>query len=181
MTDSPWTDEDRDASIDDLTLEPTPTGARAFRRLLAGSVVALTTAVHEEFRGVTVSAFMNVSISPPLFLASVDCGSQMDDWLRASAVFAASLLTRRQQFLADQLAGRAPLVADSFRAVPHFMAITGSPILAHCIAWVDCRIVQEVVVGDHRLFVGEAVAMGKGEGSGEDALVYYLNRYRRIE
>jgi flavin reductase (DIM6/NTAB) family NADH-FMN oxidoreductase RutF len=44
---------------------------------------------------------------------------------------------------------------------------TGAPILAQCVAWLDCEVRQAVEVGGHTLFVGEVVDCGfaKDEGA----------------
>jgi flavin reductase (DIM6/NTAB) family NADH-FMN oxidoreductase RutF len=123
---------------------------------------------------------MSVSLDPVLFLASLSLDSQMDGWLRASGAFALNILPWREQFLADQFAGQAPLAAVTFAGVEHTTSETGAPILLASIAWADCRIVDAFVTGDHRCFVGEAVAMGEGKGDAAQPLVRYSNRYRSL-
>jgi flavin reductase (DIM6/NTAB) family NADH-FMN oxidoreductase RutF len=36
----------------------------------------------------------------------------------------------------------------------------GAPVLDQAVAWLDCRVTQEVAVGDHTIFFGEVTACG---------------------
>jgi flavin reductase (DIM6/NTAB) family NADH-FMN oxidoreductase RutF len=173
-------DGEADPVIEAMVLKPDPRGARWFRRHLAAGVVALTTRVDAAFRATTLSACFVASIDPPQFLASIDLDSQMDDWLQEAGIFALNLLPWDQQVFADRFAGLAPLASSRFSEVDHFLAATGAPILRLAIGWADCRIIQTFETGDHRCFVGQAEALGRGDGVEDDPLVYFLNRYRRI-
>jgi flavin reductase (DIM6/NTAB) family NADH-FMN oxidoreductase RutF len=44
--------------------------------------------------------------------------------------------------------------------------VTGAPIYAGALAWLDCRVSREVDCGSHTLFVGEVVAAGFGRAAG---------------
>jgi flavin reductase (DIM6/NTAB) family NADH-FMN oxidoreductase RutF len=55
--------------------------------------------------------------------------------------------------------------------------VTGAPILANCLAYVDCRVVEILPGGDHEIFVGEIVA---GELQGGQPLLYHAGKYRRL-
>lgn len=157
-----------------------PRGSRWLRRRLAGSVVALTTATSGGYRAATISACIAVSVDPLQLLVSIETDSQMEAWLQESRSFGLSFLTWKQQALADRFAGFAPLAHVTFRDIPHFTAETGAPLVEGCIGWADCTVAAEFKTGDHRNFVGQAVAIGRGSGEAEAPLVYYLNRYRRL-
>ncbi|HZS93321.1 MAG TPA: flavin reductase family protein [Chloroflexota bacterium] len=152
-------------------------GARWLRRHQAAAVAALTTSTGGRFHAVAVSAFLQISTDPLLYLVSVESESRIDVALSQSGFFALNLLDRSQQFLADRLGGFAPAVPARFEGIPHFTAVTGAPILTDSIGWIDCRIVDELTMGDHTNIVGEAVGLGRGTGDGDDPLVYYRNKY----
>jgi flavin reductase (DIM6/NTAB) family NADH-FMN oxidoreductase RutF len=40
---------------------------------------------------------------------------------------------------------------------------TGAPVLSDAAAWLECEVRQEVVLGDHTLFVGEVVDCGASD------------------
>ena len=165
---------------DAADLRPDTRGARWIRRRLAGGVVAITTSVGGAYRASTVTGCTSVSTEPPQFLVSIELDSQMDGWLLEAALFSLNILPWGQQFFADQFAGFTPLASPTFKGIDHFFSVTGAPVLAESIAWADCRIVSHLQTGDHRCFVGEAVAIGQGRGDERDPLLYYLSRYRRL-
>ena len=174
---------ERDADVEPsrpAELQVDARGARWLRRHLGTGVCVITTAAESAFRGATVTACTIVSIEPLQLLVSIELHSQMDCWLEESGAFAACVLPWQQQLLADQFAGFAPRARRDLGGVEHFTAVTGSPILARSIAWIDCRVTQTLATGDHRCYIGEAVALGRGLGDIDDPLLYYLNRYRRL-
>lgn len=155
-------------------------GARWLRRRLAGGVVAVTVAVDSGYRAATVSACAVVSVEPLQFLVSLERDSQMEAWVEEAGAFGLSLLTWKQQSLADRFAGFAPLVHATFRDIAHFTAQTGSPLIEGCLGWADCSLIDALVTGDHHCFIGQAVAVGRGSGEADEPLVYFLNRYHRL-
>ena len=56
-------------------------------------------------------------------------------------------------------------------------AATESPILADCLAYVDCKVVDILPGGDHEIFIGEILA---GEHFDGQPLLYHAGSYRRL-
>ena len=149
------------------------------RRYAAG--VTVVTAVEDgAYIDITVSAFCLVSLNPPLILVSLHEGSQVLDAIQAGdGGFAVSLLSGRQELLADMFAGRAPRPDPAFRTIPHRTIVTGAPVLTEGLAWLDCRLSTATPAGDHMLILGNVVAIGVHEGS-DDPLLYFGSQYRRL-
>lgn len=162
------------------TFAPDGDGARWLRRHLAGGVVIATTFMGGEFKGSTMSAVTCISEIPLLLLISVEKDNQLNDWLEHSGAFALSFLPWREQFVADQFAGFTPRASRRFDGIDHFVPGTGAPVLKASIAWVDCEIEQTIDTGDHRCHIGRAVRIGQGSGTGEDPLIRFVSRYRRL-
>ena len=174
---------DAEDEAESETAGPMPVGSTAgrwLRRRSAGGIAALTTVVDGYYRASTVTAVMVASLDPFQVLISLERDSQMEAWIRLSGVFAVSLMTYEQQFLADQFAGLAPLAASRFAGIDHHVELTGAPVLDRSIGWADCRIHAEYATGDHTCFLGQVVAAGVGEGHAEQPLIYYLSRYSRL-
>ena len=153
---------------------------RWMRRHEAGSVAVLTLVVDGVYRGTTLSAWMVVSIEPLQVLVSLEEDNSMTEWVLGHESFALSLLPRTEQLAADRFAGLTPRASPTFDDTPHFLAPSGAPILARCIAWADCAVVGSVRTGDHLCLVGEVRFLGRGDGDERDPLIYYLNRYHRL-
>ncbi|MEV7426352.1 MULTISPECIES: flavin reductase family protein [unclassified Streptomyces] len=160
----------------------------ALARLAAG--VVLVTA-HEpalsadgprgEDAGMTATAFMSVSLDPPLVLVSVRNGSRMDDLLLEQPLWAASLLTENQRQIAGRFSmkGRISdrlLFADtSYRRGE----LSGAPLIEGALATLECRTEQRVEAGDHTLVIGRVLAAELPGGNG-DPLMYFKGRYRQL-
>jgi flavin reductase (DIM6/NTAB) family NADH-FMN oxidoreductase RutF len=156
-------------------------GGRWLRRRFAGTVTVVTTRTADgTLRGATVSAAIMASVRPVLILVSLERESQMEEWVMGTGLFGISLLSWRQQLLADRFAGFAPLVHTTFRDVPHSLGQSGVPLLDGSIGWAECRVLTHIESGDHTCLLGEATNLGRGSGANEDPLLYYLNRYRRL-
>jgi flavin reductase (DIM6/NTAB) family NADH-FMN oxidoreductase RutF len=155
-----------------------PTAFREAMARWASGVAAVATVTAEGLHGVTVSAFCTVSLHPPLVLVCIDSLSRSAELLAEAGCYAVSILAAGQEFLADRLAGRGPLMDRRFAAAPYFTAATGAPVLQGCLAWLDCRVAAVHQAGDHHVFVGAVEAAGLGDAA---PLVYWERRYWRLD
>ncbi len=163
-----------------LTGEPlTDLNLRKMRGLFACGVTVVTTVLDGALHGITVSAFANLSLEPPLILICLATDSNARDLILESGVFGVNLLSDDQEFLSERFAARAPIVNAKFDGVPYDTAITGSPILPQSMAWYDCRVEAQHDGGDHVIIVGRVAAIGFGEEH-RQPLVYFANRYAHL-
>ena len=145
-----------------------------------GTGVTVVTATSDEgYLGITVSAYSLVSLAPPLVLVCINEFSQLLEAIQTSGAFAATILSSRQELLAERFAGRAPQPAGDFSDIPHRTLLTGAPVLEGGLAWLDCRLQQAITAGDHTIFLGTVVAAGVAEGQ-DDPLIYFGSQYRRL-
>lgn len=154
-------------------------------RLAAG--VVLVTAYdpedgpHGEDVGMTATAFLSVSLEPPLVLLSVREGSRMDELLERQPLWAASILAEGQRQAAGRFAMKGRL-SDRllFQDLPHTRGeFSGAPLVSGALAQLECRTEQRVPAGDHTLLVarvlGATVPAPKGR-----PLTYFQGRYRAL-
>jgi|SRR5690349_20778528 flavin reductase (DIM6/NTAB) family NADH-FMN oxidoreductase RutF len=130
-------------------------------RLPAG-VCVVTTRAGDEFKGLTASSLVSISLEPPLVLVGLERTSATREAVIETKAFNVSLLTRRQEFIADRFAGRAPAV--DWRTLPHHLGNNGIPLLDGCAAWLECRLTQSHRAGDHDICVGEVESAAVGSG-----------------
>lgn len=131
--------------------------------------------------GMTATAFVSVSLDPPLVLVSVRTGSRMDDVLAEQPRWAASLLTEEQRPLAGRFAMKGRL-SDRlvFQEIPHVLGPeSGAPILDGALAAVECRTEQRVPAGDHTLVVARVLATHL-PATADGPLLYYRGGYRTL-
>jgi flavin reductase (DIM6/NTAB) family NADH-FMN oxidoreductase RutF len=129
--------------------------------------------------GMTVSAFAAVSLTPPRISICVSHEAETRPVIEASRHFAVHILGRTQAELGMRFAHMLPDVPVPFEGLSYGSAVTGSPILPECIAWLDCELERTVEVGDHKLFIGIPLA-ARAIGS-EEPIVYYDRHWRVLE
>ena len=132
-------------------------------RLPAG-VVVITARVGDQFRGLTASSLVSISLEPPMVLVGLERASATRAAILETNAFNASLLTRSQEFLADRFSGRAPAIDPEWRTLPYRLGTNRIPLLDGCAAWLECRLVQVHEAGDHDICVGEVQAAAIGSG-----------------
>jgi flavin reductase (DIM6/NTAB) family NADH-FMN oxidoreductase RutF len=132
-------------------------------RLPAG-VVVVSARVADEFRGMTASSLVSISLDPPLVLVGLERESTTRAAVVETGAFNVSLLTKAQEFIADRLSGRAPAVDPQWRSLPHRLGANGLPLLEGCAAWLECRLVQVHPAGDHDVCIGQVEAAATGAG-----------------
>ena len=134
--------------------------SREFRetlRLFASGVTIVTSRRGQRTHGLTVSAFSSVSADPPLVGVFVDRAHTLNELLEGpEGVFAVSFLAAEHEALSDRFAFVTE--EDRFLAGEWREAVTGAPILADALAWLDCRLEVRRDVGSHVLFIGRVVA-----------------------
>lgn len=133
-------------------------------RLPAG-VVVISARSRDEYRAMTASSLVSISLEPPMVLVGLERESATTAAVVETRAFNVSLLTRAQEFIADRFAGRAPAVDPAWRTLPHRLGTNGLPLIEGSAAWLECRLVDVHAAGDHDICVGvvEAAAAGSGD------------------
>ena len=128
----------------------------------ANSVCVVTTDGAAGRAGVTVSAMTSVSVDTPnpSLLVCVHSLSPACDAIQRNRVFCANLLSSKQADVSNSFAGRTEAKGvDKFNAASWTAAETGAPLLEGALANFDCKVMHDVLVRSHRIFVGEALAV----------------------
>jgi flavin reductase (DIM6/NTAB) family NADH-FMN oxidoreductase RutF len=139
-------------------------GLRVAMARLAAGVAVVAARDGDGFRGLTVTSLTSVSLAPPLVLVCLDHLSQTRELVLAERVFTISVLARNQDFLADRFSARAPAVDRHWREVAHQLTAQGLPIIAGAPAWLECRVTDVLVAGDHDIVVASVTAAASGPG-----------------
>lgn len=107
---------------------------------------------------------MQVSMDPIRVAVGMNNRSLTREMIADSGVFAVNVLREGQQELGRHFGLQSGRDADKMAGIATHTAVTGAPILDDCAAWLDCRLVEMLPIGDHFLVLGEPVAGGVGEG-----------------
>src|SRR5437660_4979831 len=140
----------------------------------ATGVTVVTTRVGEELFGMTASAVASLSLDPPLVLVCVDKRTALLEALKQSRAFAMNILREDQEALSRRFATRGP---KEFGDIALTTAVTGAPIFAEALGWVDCKVTDIFPGGDHEILLGEIVAGDYREGR---PLLYFHGNYARL-
>ncbi|MEU1006158.1 flavin reductase family protein [Streptomyces tibetensis] len=165
---------------------------RAAMSRLASGVVLMTaqeppldpddpTAPGGEDVGMTATAFMSVSLDPPLVLVSLRAGSRMDELLEERDLWAVSVLSESQRHIAGRFAMKGR-VSDRllFADIPYTRGeYTGSPLVGGALAVLECRTEQRVPAGDHTLVIGRVLTARVPSTDG-GPLAYFRGKYRQL-
>lgn len=122
--------------------------------------------------GITVNAFMSISLEPPLIAISIDKRAGAHATLEAAKRFGVSVLSERQEALSDLFAGR-PV---SVREEP-FEEFALFPVIKGALTQMVCRPHKAVEAGDHTIFIGEVQALRSRAG---EPLLFYGGAYHRL-
>ena len=146
--------------------------ANNFRHALGrfATGVTVVTVVHEgSIRGITVSAFMSLSLEPPLVAICIDKNAQAHTPLMQAERYGVSVLTSDQANISNHFAGMPNLEDDPFERVQDM------PVIANALATILCTVEASHDVGDHTLFVGRVTHLDWREDA--EPLLYYRGRY----
>lgn len=132
--------------------------------------------------GMTATAFMSVSLDPPLVMVSLREGSRMDDLLDEQPLWAVSVLSESQNHIAGRFAMKGR-ISDRllFEDIPRTRGeATGSLLVSGALATLECRTEQRIRAGDHTLVIGRVLTAEVPSADG-GPLTYFRGRYRRLD
>lgn len=125
---------------------------QALGRFGTGVTVITTRAPGGARIGVTANSFNTVSLEPPIVLWSLSILSPSLELFRSAGHFVVNVLTLDQIDLCLRFSRPAE---DRFAGVKFSDGLAGVPVLAGCAATIECTVLNEHVVGDHVLFLGQ--------------------------
>lgn len=155
-------------------------------RLAAGVVLVTAHDPDEGPRGedvgMTATAFLSVSLDPPLVLVSLREGSRMDDLLAEQPLWGVSILAEGQRQIAGRFAMKGR-VSDRllFADIPTTRGeATGALLVNGALATLECRTQQRVTAGDHTLVIARVLSVGFPPADSSGPLTYFRGNYRHL-
>jgi flavin reductase (DIM6/NTAB) family NADH-FMN oxidoreductase RutF len=118
----------------------------------------------------TVSAFMSLSLEPPLVLLALGANATILPFLQPAARFGISVLAESQRRLAT-------IYADPFPVGPDPFPARGAPVLADALVALHCTVAELSRGGDHTLVTATVDELSS---SGDAPLVRYERRYHGL-
>jgi flavin reductase (DIM6/NTAB) family NADH-FMN oxidoreductase RutF len=154
-----------------------PFDSRGFRQVLgrfASGVTVVTARYQGQTHGMTASAFVSVSLDPPLVLVSLGNRSYMHRILPPAGAYGVSVLSEDQERLSNHFAGR---TVENLHI--RFTTRNDIPLIEDAVAYFVVRVIDSHPAGDHTLYIGqvehfEAAAEGR-------PLLFYAGRYQQLQ
>jgi flavin reductase (DIM6/NTAB) family NADH-FMN oxidoreductase RutF len=153
-----------------------PIDPTLFRRVMGrfATGVAVVSFLREgQATGMTVNAFMSVSLDPPLVLISVRRASVFVKHMRVGSRCGINVLSEQQRKLGPHFANRPGKDVEA-----RFEDHEGTPLLADSLAQMVARVVDIHPAGDHLLFIAEIEHLAHGPEA--EPLIFFSGRYKQI-
>ena len=141
---------------------------------MAASVAVLTAGEPGRVRGVTLTSFVGLSLSPALAAFACHSGSRMLSMLGPGDLAGITVLAEDQEDMARRCA------APDRGTLPESALIrdaAGIPCIAGGIARFSLRLVSRQLTGDHTLVIGEVLDV---TSSAAPPLIYHHRHYRQL-
>lgn len=149
-----------------------PSALRQIFGQFASGVTVIASGAGGDVHAMTANAFMSVSLDPPLALISLQNECRMRRRVDQEGRFGVSILAADQAAQSDHFAGRA---TDC--AAPRFTERAAAPVLEGALAWISCKVEQQLPAGDHTLFIARVEDFDQSTGA---PLLFYGGAYRTL-
>jgi flavin reductase (DIM6/NTAB) family NADH-FMN oxidoreductase RutF len=131
-----------------------------------------------EVDGFTATAFMMLSLEPPILALGVGRDSGADDLLEDADHLAVNLLSEGQVELSHAFARHHRDRGDAWERFPWALDGHGTPLLAGTTGAFSAHIIERLERGDHLLVLAEVTAIHPGDT--DQTLVYQNRGYARV-
>jgi flavin reductase (DIM6/NTAB) family NADH-FMN oxidoreductase RutF len=119
----------------------------------------------------TANLVTQVCVDPKLVGAAIEATSRTHELIERGKVFSVAMLERDdraivRKFVKPATDDRKARTLNGFEYLD--APVTGSPVLAASIAYLDCRLERAIPLGSHTFFVGEVVGAAFGPKTTDD-------------
>jgi flavin reductase (DIM6/NTAB) family NADH-FMN oxidoreductase RutF len=141
---------------------------RDVMRTFPQGVIVVTAKGEEGPRGITVSSFASVSLTPPLVLVCIMREARAHQAIDAGH-FVVNVLAENQGAVSDHFANSNLSSAEQFEGY-------GVSRLEGCLGYLHCKVVDRIPTADHTIFIGEVEQADVGQ-EGNKPLVFFSRNY----
>lgn len=155
--------------------------ATRFRDALSLAVTAVTVIATDGAggrAGVTCSAVCSVSDSPPTVLFCINRRSAANSVIKSNGVVSINWLHASQTAVSQLFAGAGAVpMAQRFDGDGWGVFGTGAPYSKSAMVALDCKVVDQLEIGTHSVFVAQVLGSSGAESSNDTPLLYCRRSY----
>ena len=143
---------------------------------------------------ITIAWHTPISKKPPLYGISIAPTRYSHDLIKKNKEFVINFvyfdMVEKAHFCGTH-SGRSTDKVDKIKLTLNSSKMINIPFIKECFAHLECKLVQDISMGDHTLFIGEVVAVYANEGAFDNDLLqvnriqplYYIggNSYATID
>lgn len=151
------------------------TNAAEYKEVLGQFCTGVTviTSIHRyEPVGFTCQSFSALAMEPPLILLCPQKHSTSWPRIRETGAFVVNVLAADQRWISNNFAKSG---ADKFAGVEWSTTTREMPAIDGSLAWLECKMIEEIDAGDHTIVVGAIHEFGLGKNS--DPLLFHRGTY----
>ena len=108
----------------------------------------------------TVSWVSQASFEPSLVTVAIKKQTDLHETVEKSRIFAINIVGKDNQDMPGPFAEDTQISDGKINGYAFENGQTGAPILKDVPAYLECKVVEDVTIGDHSIYVGEVVAGG---------------------
>lgn len=139
----------------------------------ATGITVVTTEHEEEIIGMTVNAFMSISLDPHLIAVSIGENASMYEILQQTKQFGVSILAEEQKDLSMIFAKQIEQNQEI-----DYVKLDEIPVIKHSLVTLACHVKEMVKAGDHMVFIAEVTEFVINEGT---PILYADGAYRLLQ
>ena len=141
-------------------------------RFASGVTVVTVNDENQKVHGITVSAFISVSMEPMLVLVSIAKGARAHAMLENTDNFGVSILSSKQAGISNHFANWGE------KAEPEFEKLGKIEVIKDALAQLYCSKYEQYDAGDHSLFIGKVEELNY---TNHKPLLFFSGKYRKLK
>ncbi|MEO9515184.1 MAG: flavin reductase family protein [Paracoccaceae bacterium] len=125
--------------------------------------VCVVTTVGDEGRpvGMTINSFSSVSLDPPLILWSIGLNTPSRSAFQSHGSFAIHIMSDTAKDTSLKFARPSD---EKFNGIDWKQGLNGVPVLNDALAVLECKVENQIISGDHEIFIGRVLRIDQSEG-----------------
>ena len=148
-----------EVDTDEARVEYDKQRRRVLWKLPYGLYVLGSTDHGERRNGMTFNWVTQLSFAPKLVGVGVERSAFSHELVEAGGCFSVCMLSQDDRAIVRKFTKPVDvdLAAHTLNGFPYVERVTGAPVLAQSVAFLDCEVRDRVAAGGHTFFVGEVV------------------------